>query len=72
MFSANKIKDEILKNKNHLFKSFIPNKKYNSNFKKIKKFKKYKTVVLIGMGGSILGSKAIYSFLRHKIKTEIQ
>jgi len=70
MFSANKIKDEILKNKNHLFKSFIPNKKYNSNFKKIKKFKKYKTVVLIGMGGSILGSKAIYSFLRHKIKKE--
>ena len=35
---------------------------------KSKKFQKFKTVVIIGMGGSILGSKALYSFLRHKIK----
>jgi len=68
MISASKIKNEILEKKSHLFKSFLPDKKYNFDFKKIKKFQKYKTVVLIGMGGSILGSKAVYSFLKHKIK----
>ena len=32
------------------------------------KFKKYKSVVIIGMGGSVLGSQAIYSFCHNKIK----
>jgi len=35
---------------------------------KLKKFKKYKTVVVIGMGGSILGSEAIYQTFKNKIK----
>ena len=39
--------------------------------KDIEKFKKYKKIVLIGMGGSILGSKAIYSFLKKKIKIQV-
>ena len=39
--------------------------------KDIKKFKKYKKIVLIGMGGSILGSKAIYSFFKKKIKIQV-
>ena len=37
----------------------------------LKKFIKYKTIVLIGMGGSILGSRAIYSFLKKKIKKNL-
>jgi len=46
--------------------------KFDLNFHKttINKLKNYKSVVLIGMGGSALGAKAIYSFLRHKIKRE--
>ncbi len=68
MISATTIKDEIKKNKNHLFKSFFAEQIDNSYFFKIKKLNKFKTVVVIGMGGSILGSKAIYSFLKHKIK----
>ena len=51
-----------------LFRSFLPSTKYSFNLKKIKKFKKFKTVIIIGMGGSILGAKAIYSFLKFKIK----
>ena len=42
--------------------------KFNLNFEELKKFKKYKSIVLIGMGGSILGSEAIYYFFKKKIK----
>ena len=38
---------------------------YTKNF--IKKLKRYKYINLIGMGGSILGAKAIYSFIKPKI-----
>ena len=38
--------------------------RFNSN--QFKKFKKFNTIVIIGMGGSALGAKAIYSFLEHK------
>jgi glucose-6-phosphate isomerase len=68
MIFVKKIKDEIMKDKNNLFKSFLPNSKYSFNFQSIKKFNNFQTVVVIGMGGSILGTKAIYSFLKHKIK----
>ena len=37
----------------------------------VKKFSKYKNIVVIGMGGSILGTKSIYSFLKTKIKKEV-
>ena len=45
-------------------------KKFKFNFKvsNLKKFKKYNTIVVLGIGGSILGAKAIYSFLKDKIK----
>ena len=32
----------------------------------VKKFSKYKNIVVIGMGGSVLGTKSIYSFLKSK------
>ena len=37
----------------------------------INNFKKFKTIALIGMGGSILGAEAIYNFLQEKIKKRI-
>jgi len=44
----------------------------NSYSKKILlKTKKFKQINIIGMGGSILGTKAIHSFLNHKIKKKI-
>ena len=42
--------------------------RFNFKTKDISHFKKYNTVVVIGMGGSILGSEAIYDFLNYKIK----
>ena len=43
----------------------------NFNIKDLQKFKKFKTIALIGMGGSILGAEAIYNFLEKKIKKNI-
>ena len=68
MISPIDIKNEIYKNKKDLFKSFFYKNTNDLHFKKIKKLRKFRTIVIIGMGGSILGSKAIYSFLKHKIK----
>jgi len=49
------------------------NKKFNFNFefKDLEKFKSFKTIAIIGMGGSILGSEAVSHFLKEKIKKKI-
>jgi glucose-6-phosphate isomerase len=51
----------------------VLNNKFKFNFtqKDLKKFRKFKTIVLIGMGGSILGAEAINNFLKKKIKKKI-
>ena len=54
---------------------YLPNKtlnilnekfKINFNVKDLKRFKKFQTIALIGMGGSILGTEAIFNFLKIK------
>ncbi len=47
------------------------NFKLNFSNKDITKFKKFKNISIVGMGGSILGSEAIYHFLKEKIKKKI-
>ena len=68
-----KNKANILKSlnnyKNHkLVESFSKNYTYNFSQTQIKKYKKFNNYNLIGMGGSSLGAKAIYNFLKPKIK----
>jgi len=48
-------------------------KDYEFDFSKetVKKFSKYKNIFIIGMGGSILGTKCIFSFLKRKIKKNV-
>ena len=48
----------------------ILNDNYKFNFlkKDLNKFKRYKKIVIIGMGGSILGAEAIYHLFKKKIK----
>ena len=53
---------------NNLFNSYNKNFKLNFSTSDLNKFKKFKTVVVVGMGGSILGSEAIYNFFEKKIK----
>ena len=64
-----KILKQVLFENNENIKSLGNFYKNNYNKKKILKYKKkYLNYRLIGMGGSILGVKAIYKFLKHKIK----
>ncbi len=70
--SLNKILNEILQKKNEILKSMTPDYKYSFSSKLIKKFKKFSKMRIIGMGGSILGTKAIYSFLNLKIKKKVE
>ena len=62
---------EILKKKDSNYKiinTFSNNYRYSYNKKNISKFKKYKTISIFGLGGSSLCIKAIYDFLRFKIR----
>ena len=54
--------------KSQIIESLSRNYKDSFEKKKINKYKKIKNFRLIGMGGSTLGTQAIYSFLKHKIK----
>jgi len=58
----------ILHKKNSVIQSLSKN--YINSYKKkdIQKYKKLANFCIIGMGGSTLGSQAIYDFLNHKIK----
>ncbi len=58
---------DYYKNKNNILNTLSKNYNNNSNSKIIKKFKRKSFFRIIGMGGSILGSEAIYSFLKKKI-----
>ena len=48
--------------------SYTKDYKLDFSNKTLKKYSKYKNVIFIGMGGSILGTKSIYSFFKSKIK----
>jgi len=64
------IKKLLLNNinsKNEIINSLKKSYKYSFDKKKLYNLKKYSTIALIGMGGSLLGAKAIYSFLKKKI-----
>ena len=45
--------------------------KYSYSKKTIRKLKSYPSINIIGMGGSILGIKAIYGFLNYKINKKV-
>ena len=66
-----KIKKElfsILNNKNEVLLSLGQNYKTNFN---LNKYKNFKNIRIIGMGGSTLGTQTIYDFLKHKIKKKL-
>ena len=63
---------KLLDENNSVIGSLKVSYKDNISKKLFGKLKKYRNIQLIGMGGSILGSKAIYNFLKHKIKKNFQ
>ena len=58
----------LLNLNNELINSLKKNYKFSYKKKLIHKYKKFSNVRIFGMGGSILGTQAIYDFLKHKIK----
>jgi len=54
-----------------LLESYEKDYDFDFSISMVKKFSKYKNIVIIGMGGSILGTKSIYSFLKKKITKEV-
>jgi len=65
----NNIVINLDKSKN-AFNSLSNQFKLSCKLKDLNKFKRFNTVVVIGMGGSILGAEAIYHFFKKKIKKE--
>ena len=59
---------QLIINKNEVIKSLTNNYKYSFTKQKIKRFKRFKDIRVFGMGGSSLGSNAIYDYLKFKIK----
>ncbi len=67
----NKIQKDLnllLKEKNPIIETLGTSYRYSYSKKIISKLKKYTYLKVIGMGGSTLGTQAIYDFLKHKIK----
>ena len=65
---------EILQKRKKDYKvidTFSNKYRYSYNQKKISKYKKYKTICIFGLGGSSLCIRAIYDFLRFKIKKKV-
>ena len=54
-----------------LLESYEKDYEFDFSTAMVKKFSKCKNIVVIGMGGSILGTKSIYSFFKKKIKKEV-
>ena len=67
----NSIKLEIKNFKMPFFQSYKKNYIFDFNSNTIRKFSKYDNIVIIGMGGSILGTKSIYSFFKSRIKKKV-
>ena len=51
--------------------TFSNNYQYSYNKKKVTRYKKYKALSIFGLGGSSLCIKAIYDFLKFKIKKKV-
>ena len=59
---------KLFKEESEILNSLKKNYKDSFDNKTVSKLRKYTDVRIIGMGGSILGSRSIYSFLKDKIK----
>ena len=62
---------DLLKEQPKVLETLKPTYRYSYSKKKIRNYKKFSNIRIIGMGGSILGSEAIYDFLKPKIQKKI-
>ena len=72
--SNKKVKKDIkvlLKTKSEILKSLTLSYNYSYTKKTLNILKKNSIIRIIGMGGSILGTEAIYNFLKYKVKKKL-
>ena len=65
------LKSDLISFKIPLFQSYEKNYIFDFSYYTVKKFHKFKNIIVIGMGGSILGTKTIYSFFKTKLKKNV-
>jgi len=58
----------LINENNEVILSLSKKYKYSFKIKELSKYKNFLNYRIIGMGGSSLGARAIYNFLKHKIK----
>ena len=63
-----KLLKDLTSKENQIIRSLTSSYQNSYSNSIILKLKKYSEIKLIGMGGSTLGARAIYSFLKDKIK----
>ena len=63
--------DDLNNHRIPLLECYEKDYKFNFSSSIIKKFSKYQNIIVIGMGGSILGTKSIYSFFKKKVKKNL-
>ena len=66
--NADKELKKLLRENNSVIRSLTKSYENNFKIKNLQKYKKFLNHRVIGMGGSTLGTQAIYDFLRFKIK----
>ncbi len=62
---------KLIKENNQILQSFSKNYKDQFKIKNLGIFKRFNDIRIIGIGGSSLGTKTIYSFLKDKIKKSV-
>ena len=67
----NSLKQDLVNFKIPLLQCYEKNYIFDFTPTTIKKFSKFKNIVIVGMGGSILGTKSIYSFFKKKVKKNL-
>ena len=65
------LKSDIKNYKIPILQSFEKDYILDFSAKTIKNFSKYRNIIIIGMGGSALGTKCIHSFFGNRIKKEV-
>ena len=73
--NSKKIRNKLIlltKHRSEVIRSLTKEYKDSFSSKQIKKYKKNTNFRIIGMGGSSLGARAIYDFLKHKIKNNFE
>ena len=60
-----------MKDNKSMFYSFSKDFKMNFSFAELKRYKKFKRIITIGLGGSILGAQAVNYFFKKQIKKEL-